>query len=72
MVDVGDKADTKRRAVVRCRVLLNARTFDLLARNALPKGDVLTTAKVAGIWPPKTWELIPCATRFCCPRWTCA
>lgn len=60
MVDVGDKADTKRRAMVRCRVLLNARTFDLLARNALPKGDVLTAAKVAGIMAAKkTWELIP-------------
>ncbi len=60
MVDVGDKPDTKRRAMVRCRVLLNARTFDLLARNALPKGDVLTTAKVAGIMAAKkTWELIP-------------
>lgn len=60
MVDVGDKADTKRRAVVRSRVQLNAATFDLLARNALPKGDVLTTAKVAGIMAAKkTWELIP-------------
>ena len=60
MVDVGDKADTRRRAVVRTRVLLNAHTFDLLTRNALPKGDVLTTAKVAGIMAAKrTWELIP-------------
>ena len=60
MVDVGDKANTKRRAMVRCRVLLNAHTFDLLARKALPKGDVLTTAKVAGIMAAKqTWELIP-------------
>jgi cyclic pyranopterin phosphate synthase len=60
MVDVGDKVDTRRRAVVRTRVLLNARTFDLLTRNALPKGDVLTTAKVAGIMAAKrTWELIP-------------
>jgi cyclic pyranopterin phosphate synthase len=60
MVDVGDKPDTKRRAMVRCRVLLNAHTFDLLARNALPKGDVLTTAKVAGTMAAKkTWELIP-------------
>ena len=60
MVDVGDKADTKRRAVVRTRVLLNAHTFGLLTRNALPKGDVLTTAKVAGIMAAKrTWELIP-------------
>jgi cyclic pyranopterin phosphate synthase len=60
MVDVGDKADTRRRAVVRTKVLLNERTFDLLTRNALPKGDVLTTAKVAGIMAAKrTWELIP-------------
>lgn len=60
MVDVGDKADTRRRAVVRTRVLLNARTFDLLVRNAMPKGDVLTTAQVAGIMAAKrTWELIP-------------
>ena len=60
MVDVGDKADTRRRAVVRARVVLNANTFDLLARGALPKGDVLTTAKVAGIMAAKrTWELIP-------------
>ncbi len=60
MVDVGDKDDTRRRAVVRTRVLLNANTFDLLSRNALPKGDVLTTAKVAGIMAAKrTWELIP-------------
>ncbi|NCD26647.1 MAG: cyclic pyranopterin monophosphate synthase MoaC [Deltaproteobacteria bacterium] len=60
MVDVGDKAETKRRAVVRCRVVLNAHTFGLLTQNALPKGDVLTTAKVAGIMAAKkTWELIP-------------
>jgi len=60
MVDVGDKADTKRRAVVRTKGLLNERTFGLLTRNALPKGDVLTTAKVAGIMAAKrTWELIP-------------
>ncbi len=60
MVDVGDKVDTKRRAVVRARVLLNASTFALLTQNALPKGDVLTTAKVAGIMAAKrTWELIP-------------
>ena len=60
MVDVGDKVDTRRRAVVRTRVLLNARTFELLTTNALPKGDVLTTAQVAGIMAAKrTWELIP-------------
>lgn len=60
MVDVGDKASTRRRAVVRSRVLLSEQTFDLLVCNALPKGDVLTTAKVAGIMAAKrTAELIP-------------
>ena len=60
MVDVGDKPATRRCAVVRCQVQLNASTFDLLTRNALPKGDVLTTAKIAGIMAAKkTWELIP-------------
>lgn len=60
MVDVSDKADTRRRAVVRTRVLLNAETFALLRDSALPKGDVLTTAKIAGIMAAKrAWELIP-------------
>ncbi|MDD2218923.1 MAG: cyclic pyranopterin monophosphate synthase MoaC [Desulfoplanes sp.] len=60
MVDVGAKADTLRRAVFRTVVRLNARTMALLSENALPKGDVLTTAKIAGIQgAKKTWELIP-------------
>lgn len=60
MVDVSEKGETKRVAVVQCRVLLNAETFDLLVRDALPKGDVLTTAKIAGILAAKqTHTLIP-------------
>ena len=60
MVDVGAKADTLRRAVFGTKVLLNAHTMALLSQNALPKGDVLTTAKIAGIQAAKkTWELIP-------------
>ncbi len=60
MVDVGAKADTLRRAVFGTRVCLNERTMGLLSENALPKGDVLTTAKIAGIQAAKkTWELIP-------------
>lgn len=60
MVDVSAKDDTKRTAIVRCRVLLNSNTFDLLVRDALPKGDVLTTAKIAGIMAAKqTHALIP-------------
>jgi cyclic pyranopterin phosphate synthase len=60
MVDVGDKPDTVRKAVFATSVVVNKRTMDLLSSKALPKGDVLTTAKIAGIQAAKkTWELIP-------------
>ena len=60
MVDVGYKDKTERRAVVRTRVKLNGETFALLEGQALPKGDVLTTAKIAGIQAGKqTGTLIP-------------
>ncbi len=60
MVDVGDKPHTLRRAVVGTSVVVNAATMQLLLDQALPKGDVLTTAKIAGIQAAKkTWELIP-------------
>jgi cyclic pyranopterin phosphate synthase len=60
MVDVGHKAQTRRRAVVRAVVQLSAATYALLRDQGLPKGDVLTTAKVAGIQAAKqTSSLIP-------------
>lgn len=60
MVDVGAKQDTRRVAIVRTVVELSHSTFDLLQQKALPKGDVLTTAKVAGIMAAKhTANLIP-------------
>lgn len=60
MVDVGHKAATQRTAISRCSVLLSPATFALLQEKALPKGDVLTTAKIAGIMAAKrTHELIP-------------
>ncbi len=60
MVDVGDKSVTKRIAIVGCRVDINENTMRLLKENALPKGDVLTTAKIAGILAAKqTSALIP-------------
>ena len=59
-VDVGDKTPTQRVAVVRGEVLLSAETLELLKQAALPKGDALTTARVAGIMAAKrTAELIP-------------
>lgn len=60
MVDVSDKGETQRTAIVRCLVRLAPETLDKLMRNALPKGDVLTTAKIAGIQAAKrTADLIP-------------
>lgn len=60
MVDVGHKEATRRVARAGCTVLLNSETFDLLAQKALPKGDALNTAKVAGVLAAKrTSELIP-------------
>jgi cyclic pyranopterin monophosphate synthase len=60
MVDVGHKPDTLRKAVVRSEVRLSAATFAMLKDKALPKGDVLVTAKIAGISAAKeTSRLIP-------------
>ncbi len=60
MVDVSAKNDSQRTAIVRCLVRLAPETLSLLKENALPKGDVLTTAKVAGIQAAKrTADLIP-------------
>jgi len=60
MVDVGHKQSTQRRAVVRSVVRLSSHTIKLLNKQALPKGDVLAAAKLAGIMAAKkTSELIP-------------
>lgn len=60
MVDVGGKTNTPRTAIVTGVVEVSPATLDLLQRAALPKGDVLTTAKIAGIMAAKrTAELIP-------------
>jgi cyclic pyranopterin phosphate synthase len=60
MVDIGEKAVTKRQAVARGRVLMQAATLKLLKQGKLPKGDVLAVARVAGIMAAKeTHRLIP-------------
>ncbi|CCO24947.1 cyclic pyranopterin monophosphate synthase MoaC [Maridesulfovibrio hydrothermalis] len=60
MVDVSIKADTVRKAIAKGKVILNQKTFDLLQQKALPKGDALTAAKLAGIMGAKeTHRLIP-------------
>ena len=60
MVDVGDKPISIRTARASTKVMLNEQTFALVAENRAKKGDVLTTAKLAGIAAAKqTCELIP-------------
>lgn len=60
MVDVGDKQETRREAIASGRVTMQPETLKLLSDGALPKGDVLATARIAGIQAAKrTHELIP-------------
>lgn len=60
MVDVGAKTETGREAVAASRVRMQPETLRLLREGNLPKGDVLGTARVAGIMAAKrTSELIP-------------
>lgn len=62
MVDVGSKPETSRRARAEARVRMSPETATAVARGDAPKGDVLATARVAGIGAAKrTWELIPLA-----------
>jgi cyclic pyranopterin monophosphate synthase len=60
MVDVGDKQATDRRALARAVVRMSADTAAAVARGDAPKGDVVSTARIAGIQAAKrTAELIP-------------
>ena len=60
MVDVGGKEVTKRRAVARGSVRMAAATLAKIEASTIAKGDVLATARLAGIMAAKrTAELIP-------------
>ncbi len=60
MVDVSDKAETERVATAGCRVKMLPATLKLILSGNAPKGDVLATARIAGIMAAKrTHELIP-------------
>jgi cyclic pyranopterin phosphate synthase len=62
MVDVGAKRTTSREAVAVATVRMQPETLKRLIERALPKGDVLSTAKVAGVLAAKqTPSLIPLA-----------
>jgi cyclic pyranopterin phosphate synthase len=60
MVDVGDKPATERTAVAQARVRTSPATAQAVRDGNAPKGDVLATARIAGIQAAKrTSELIP-------------
>jgi len=60
MVDVGDKSNSRRRAIARAQIHMSLETLQALSQGNTPKGDVLAVARVAGIQAAKkTAELIP-------------
>ncbi len=60
MVEVGDKPETARRATAACRIVMDPATLRLVTAGEAPKGDVLTTARLAGIMAAKrTADLVP-------------
>jgi cyclic pyranopterin phosphate synthase len=60
MINVAKKAPTQRIAVAESRIRMNTDAFTRLQLGNSPKGDVLSTARLAGIMAAKrTWEIIP-------------
>jgi len=60
MVDISDKPVTVREARARGAVRMSAEALDAIVAGNLPKGEVVTTARIAGIQAAKrTSELIP-------------
>src|SRR5690606_34414136 len=60
IVDIGEKAITRRRAVAQARLTGEAETITTIMGGTLQKGDALAVARIAGIMAAKkTAELIP-------------
>jgi cyclic pyranopterin phosphate synthase len=60
MVDISAKRPTKRRAIVQGKVLMKLATMQAIIQERLKKGNVLETARLAGIIAAKeTHKLIP-------------
>jgi cyclic pyranopterin phosphate synthase len=60
IVDIGEKAITRRRAVAQARLIGEAETITTIMGGTLQKGDALAVARIAGIMAAKkTAELIP-------------
>jgi len=60
MVDVSGKPCVRRTARAACSIMMSPQTIELVKANGMAKGDVLATARLAGIMAAKrTAELIP-------------
>lgn len=60
MVDVSAKAETAREAIAEADVIMEPSTLRLILDGAIPKGDVIAAARIAGIMAAKrTPDLIP-------------
>ncbi len=60
MVEVGGKPDQKRRAIASGKICLDKHTIELIQNEEIKKGNVLTTAQIAGIQAVKnTSSMIP-------------
>lgn len=60
MVDISNKTIVHRTAIATGKIYLNNNTIELINKDGLKKGDVLSTARIAGInGAKKTSELIP-------------
>lgn len=60
MVDIGGKADSQRQAIAEGRIAMSPAALAAIRDGAVPKGDVLAAARIAGIMAAKkTAELIP-------------
>lgn len=60
MVDVGAKAETRRVAIAEGRITMSVEALSAIRDGAVPKGDVLAAARIAGIMAAKkTADLIP-------------
>ena len=61
MVDVGEKADTKRLAVAKGSIYMHPETLKRVREGSIVKGDVLSVAQTAGIMAAKNAGMKVCA-----------
>ena len=60
MVDIADKASSKRIAIAKGILTISLQSYQLIQDQQVPKGDLLATARIAGIMAAKsTSQLIP-------------